>query len=52
MPATHDVRRRRLRDAARATGTEAALVTRLVNVRYHTGFTGSTAALLVTGEGA
>jgi Xaa-Pro aminopeptidase len=28
------------------------LVTRLVNVRYLTGFTGSNAALLVTGEGA
>ena len=52
MPATHDVRRRRLHDAARATGAEAALVTRLVNVRYLTGFTGSNAALLVTGEGA
>ena len=52
MPATHDVRRRRLRDAVRATGAEAALVTRLVNVRYLTGFTGSNAALLVTQDGA
>jgi Xaa-Pro aminopeptidase len=31
-----------------AVGAEAALVTRLVNVRYLTGFTGSNAALLVT----
>jgi len=52
VPATHDVRRKRLRDAVLAAGAEAALVTRLVNVRYLTGFTGSNAALLVTKEGA
>jgi Xaa-Pro aminopeptidase len=52
VPATHDVRRQRLRDAVRATGAEAALVTRLVNVRYLTGFTGSNAALIVTGDSA
>ncbi|HTE74607.1 MAG TPA: aminopeptidase P family protein [Actinomycetes bacterium] len=52
MPATHVVRRRRLSDAVRATGAEAALVTCLVNVRYLTGFTGSNAALLVTADGA
>lgn len=52
MPPTHDVRRQRLREQVRAAGAEAALVTRLVNVRYLTGFTGSNAALLVTGDGA
>ena len=41
------VRRDRLRAAARAAGLDAVLVTRLVNVRYLTGFTGSNAALLV-----
>lgn len=44
-------RRERLRAAVRDSGAEAALVTRLVNVRYLTGFTGSNAALLVTVEG-
>jgi Xaa-Pro aminopeptidase len=52
VSATHDVRRRRLRDALAATEADAALVTRLVNVRYLTGFTGSNAALLVTADGA
>ena len=41
------VRRDRLRAAARAAGLDAVLVTRLVNVRYLTGFTGSNGALLV-----
>jgi Xaa-Pro aminopeptidase len=45
---THADRRERLRDMVHAVGAEAALVTRLVNVRYLTGFTGSNAALLVT----
>ena len=44
-------RRDRLRAAARAAGLDAALVTRLVNVRYLTGFTGSNAALLVPADG-
>ncbi|HEY9475537.1 MAG TPA: aminopeptidase P family protein [Mycobacteriales bacterium] len=45
------VRRDRLRALLREQGVEAALVTRLVNVRYLTGFTGSNGALLVTAEG-
>lgn len=44
-------RRERLRTLVRETGAEAALVTRLVNVRYLTGFTGSNAALLLTEHG-
>jgi len=52
VPQTHDVRRERLREHLSAAGAEAALVTRLVNVRYLTGFTGSNGALLVTGDAA
>lgn len=52
MPETHVVRRERLADHLNTVGAEAALVTRLVNVRYLTGFTGSNAALLVTPEHA
>jgi Xaa-Pro aminopeptidase len=52
VPHSHDVRRELLRGHVRAAGAEAALVTRLVNVRYLTGFTGSNAALLVTGDSA
>ena len=37
---------------ARFDGIDALLVTRLVNVRYLTGFTGSAAMLLVTADGA
>ena len=48
MSQTHADRRERLRDVVHAVEAEAALVTRLVNVRYLTGFTGSNAALLVT----
>lgn len=44
-------RRDRLRARLRALDVDAALVTRLVNVRYLTGFTGSNAALLVAAEG-
>jgi Xaa-Pro aminopeptidase len=44
------VRRDRLRAAARAAGLDAVLVTRLVNVRYLTGFTGSNGALLVPAD--
>ena len=47
MPDGHAARRARLVDLVRTTDAEAALVTRLVNVRYLTGFTGSNAALLV-----
>ena len=38
----------RVRDAVREAGCDALLVTRLVNVRWLTGFTGSAALLLVT----
>jgi Xaa-Pro aminopeptidase len=44
-------RRALLRDRVRAAGLDAVLVTRLVNVRYLTGFTGSNAALLVPADG-
>jgi Xaa-Pro aminopeptidase len=44
------VRRDRLRAAARTAGLDAVLVTRLVNVRYLTGFTGSNGALLVPAD--
>jgi len=44
------VRRDRLRAATRAAGFDAVLVTRLVNVRYLTGFTGSNGALLVPAD--
>ena len=40
-------RRDRLRQRLRADGLDAILVTRLVNVRYLAGFTGSNAALLI-----
>jgi Xaa-Pro dipeptidase len=50
MPETHAARRAAL--AARLGDADAALVTRLVNVRYLTGFTGSNGALLVTRDGA
>ncbi len=52
MPETHAHRRDALRALFGATGADAALVTRLVNVRYLTGFTGSSGALLVTPEEA
>ncbi len=45
-------RRTLLRDRARAAGLDAVLVTRLVNVRYLTGFTGSNGALLLAADGA
>jgi Xaa-Pro dipeptidase len=50
MPEVHEARRAALR--ALLTDTDAALVTRLVNVRYLTGFTGSNGALLVTRDAA
>ena len=52
MPATHAARRDRLRALTSETHADAALVTRLVNVRYLSGFTGSNAALLVTPNAA
>lgn len=48
MPEQHAARRARLREALAASGADAVLVTRLVNVRYLTGFSGSSAALLLT----
>ena len=50
MPDSHALRRDRLRARLREVDAEAGLVTRLVNVRYLTGFTGSNAALLLPGE--
>jgi Xaa-Pro aminopeptidase len=50
MPEVHEARRAALRESLGE--AEAALVTRLVNVRYLTGFTGSNAALLLTRTGA
>ena len=50
MPSTHAARRAALRAAVAEKGLDAALITRLVNVRYLTGFTGSNGALLVTAD--
>ena len=50
MPEIHEARRTALRSALGE--ADAALVTRLVNVRYLTGFTGSNGALLVTRDAA
>ena len=52
MPENHAVRRDRLRALVADLPAEAALVTRLVNVNYLTGFTGSNAALLITPDDA
>jgi Xaa-Pro aminopeptidase len=52
MPANHDVRRSRLRTLLGPAGLDGLLVTRLVNVRYLTGFTGSNAAVLLTPDRA
>jgi Xaa-Pro aminopeptidase len=50
MPGPHAARRERLRAALATSGAEAVLVTRLVNLRYLTGFSGSNGALLLTPE--
>ncbi|MDQ6650903.1 MAG: aminopeptidase P family protein [Actinomycetota bacterium] len=52
MAAAHETRRAAVRRLLSEQDLDALLVTRLVNVRYLTGFTGSNAALLVTSEGA
>jgi Xaa-Pro dipeptidase len=49
MPETHAARRAALRE--RLGDADAALITRLVNVRYLTGFTGSNGALLLPRDG-
>ena len=51
MSESHDLRRQRLRGLLAERDAEAALITRLVNIRYLTGFTGSNAALLVPAAG-
>jgi Xaa-Pro aminopeptidase len=54
LAAAHDPadRRERLRTRLADHGLDALLVTRVVNVRYLTGFTGSVGTLLITGDGA
>jgi Xaa-Pro aminopeptidase len=52
VPENHAVRRDRLRALVASLPVDAMLVTRLVNVRYLSGFTGSNAALLVTADDA
>ena len=52
MPEMHAARRARLVEALAEQELDAMLVTRLLNVRYLCGFTGSNAALLVTAAGA
>jgi len=47
----HSARRERLREPLQELGLDALLVTRLVNVRYLTGFTGSNGQVLVTAAG-
>jgi Xaa-Pro aminopeptidase len=52
MPEEHAARRARIASAMEERDLPALLVTRLVNVRYLCGFTGSNAALLVTADSA
>ena len=47
----HSARRARLRPALERSGIDALLVTRLPNVRYLTGFSGSNGQLLAVGDG-
>jgi Xaa-Pro aminopeptidase len=51
MPAEHAARRVRLGSAVAKVGADAALITRLVNVRYLTGLASSNAALLLPAGG-
>jgi Xaa-Pro aminopeptidase len=51
MPAEHAERRARLARAVGEAGADAALITRLVNVRYLTGLASSNAALLLHADG-
>jgi Xaa-Pro dipeptidase len=50
MSEVHEARRQRLREQLADRDVGAVLVTRLVNVRYLTGFSGSNATLLLTQE--
>jgi Xaa-Pro aminopeptidase len=52
MPGIHDTRRARLAAVVAERGAEAALITRLVNVRYLTGLASSNAALLLGADGS
>lgn len=51
MPEIHAQRRAKLAEAIAQTDADAALITRLVNVRYLTGLASSNAALLVRRDG-
>jgi Xaa-Pro aminopeptidase len=51
MPGIHETRRARLAALVAGQGADAALITRLVNVRYLTGLASSNAALLVRADG-
>jgi Xaa-Pro aminopeptidase len=51
MPELHAGRRARLVAHLQANDVDAALITRLVNVRYLTGLSSSNAAVLVTADG-
>src|SRR3954469_13152213 len=51
MPEIHEARRARLAGLVAARDADAALITRLVNVRYLTGLASSNAALLVRADG-
>ncbi|SEF50940.1 Xaa-Pro aminopeptidase [Thermomonospora echinospora] len=51
MADLHIERRKRLAGLVAETGAEAALITRLVNVRYLTGLASSNAALLIRADG-
>src|SRR5687767_11152237 len=48
----HPARRERLREPLGELGVDALLITKLVNVRYLSGFTGSNGQLLATADGA
>jgi Xaa-Pro dipeptidase len=51
MPEQHAARRAALTTVVAEQDVDAALITRLVNVRYLTGFTGSNGALLLAADG-
>ncbi len=51
MPELHAQRRGRLAESLQRSGVDAALITRLVNVRYLTGLASSNAAVLIRPDG-